>query len=265
MVAMRERGVRVIACLDIAEGRVVKGRQFKSWADVDNPRTLVKYYKETGADELIFYDITASKEDRLACLETIAKAVAGTDIPFSIGGGISSPADAEECLAIGAKKVSINSAAIKNPPLLTRVAKKVGGENLVLAIDAKRGKGGKWHVYWQGGQVDTGLDAIEWAKTAVSLGAGELVVNSIDCDGMKGGYDIELLQEIKKAVEVPVVASGGAGRCYDFYQAIELAGIDGILAASVFHSGRINISDLKRYLAGKGIAVLPRAQYHGGE
>lgn len=263
MSTVKSSAVRVIACLDIAEGRVVIGRQFKIWADVDEPRALVEYYKETGADELIFYDISASGEGRMACLTSIAKAVAGTDIPFCIGGGISTPLAAEKCLAIGAKKVSVNSAAIENPFLLAAIAREVGKEHLVLAIDVKKNKGGKWNVYRRGGREDTGLDAIEWAKASASLGVGEIVVNSIDCDGMQEGYDIELLKNMKEAVEVPIVASGGAGRCRDFYEVIELAGIDGILAASVFHCGRIKICDLKNYLAGEGIPVLPRGQYYG--
>ncbi len=265
MSEMKGGAVRVIPCLDIAGGRVVKGRQFKTWTDVAEPRALVEYYKETGADELIFYDISASGEGRMACLTSIAKAVAGTDIPFCIGGGIASPLAAEKCLAIGATKVSVNSAAIENPFLLAKIAQKVGKEHLVLAIDVKKHMAGKWNIYWQGGREDTGLDAIEWVKASVPLGVGEIVVNSIDCDGMQGGYDIELLQNIKKAVDVPVVASGGAGRCHDFYEAIRVAGIDGILAASVFHCGRIKICDLKKYLAGKGIPVLSRGQYYGGQ
>lgn len=247
--------VRVIPCLDMIENRVVKGKKFHNIADVNSPEFLAQYYSEAGADEIVFYDINASVERRKTNLQYIRKATANIKIPFSIGGGISSIEDIENCLSIGAQKISINSPAIKNPEFIREAASIFGSKAIVLAIDAKRNIQGSWNVYLKGGKEDTGLDAIEWVKRGAELGAGEIVVNSIDGDGMKSGYDIELLKKIKDSVNLPIIASGGAGKLEDFYNAIVSAKIDGVLAASVFHYGEIKIGDLKRYLKEKGISV----------
>ena len=247
--------IRIIPCLDMINGRVVKGKKFKDIVDINSPEILAQYYYETGADELVFYDINASIEGRKAYLEPIMKAVSKINIPFCIGGGISSLEDVERCIKIGANKVSINSAAIKNPDLIKEIALRFGSQSLVVAIDVKKNKEDSWNIYCKGGKEDTGLDAIEWVTKVVDLGAGEVVVNSIDGDGIKKGYDIKFLKKVKDFVNVPVIASGGAGKFEDFYDAIRLAKVDGVLAASVFHYGEIKINDLKIFLRNKGIYV----------
>lgn len=247
--------VRIIPCLDMIDGKVVKGKRFKDIVDINSPEVLAEYYYKTGADELVFYDINASIEGRNTYLDPIIKAMSKINIPFCIGGGISSIRDAERCIEIGANKVSINSAAIKNPNLIEEIAIKLGSQAVVLAIDVMQNKEESWSVYVEGGKRNTGLDAIKWVRRAVDLGAGEIVVNSIDGDGMKKGYDIKLLKKIKDSVNVPVIASGGAGKFKDFYEAIMLAKVDGVLAASVFHYGDIKINDLKDYLIDKGISM----------
>ena len=246
--------VRIIPCLDMIKDRVVKGKKFENIADVDSPEILAQHYSQSGADEIVFYDIMASIEKRKINLEYIMKIASKIDIPFCVGGGISTVEDIENCIEAGADKVSINSTAIKNPNLIKDGAPKFGSKAIVLSIDAKKNNEGSWNVYL-GGRKDTGLDAIEWAIKGVALGAGEIVVNSIDEDGMKSGYDIELLKKIKNSVNVPIIASGGAGKLEDFYDAINLAKVDGVLAASVFHFGEIKINDLKKYLEYKGISV----------
>ncbi len=248
--------VRIIPCLDMVNGRVVKGKKFENIVDVNSPDVLAQYYCESGADEIVFYDINASIEGRKTDLEYITKIASKTNIPFCVGGGISSIEDIERCIKAGADKVSINSAAIKNPDLIKEAATKFGSKSIVLAIDVKKNKESSWNVYLKGGKEDTGLDAIKWTKKIIHLGAGEIVVNSIDGDGTKEGYDIELLKKIKSTVNVPVIASGGAGSFKDFYDAIKLAKVDGVLAASVFHFAEIKIHDLKRYLKDKGISVI---------
>ena len=247
--------VRIIPCLDMIENRVVKGKKFAEIADVDSPARLAKHYAQSGADELVFYDIRASLERRKPHLDYIAEAMMGIDLPFCVGGGISTLEDIEACLNMGARKVSLNSPALKNPAFLQAAAAKFGPDPIVLAVDVKKDDHGSWQVYLKGGTENTGLDAIEWVKKGVQLGAGEIVVNSIDGDGMKNGYDLELLKRIKDAVAVPVIASGGAGKLEDFYQAIVCAKVDGVLAASVFHYGEIQIPDLKNYLKAQGISV----------
>lgn len=247
--------VRIIPCLDMINGRVVKGKKFENIIDVESPEVLAQYYSESGADEIVFYDITASIEKRKTYLEFIVKAASKINIPFCIGGGISTIEDIENCIKIGADKVSINSAAIKNPDLIKDAASKFGSKSVVLAIDAKRNNEGSWNIYLKGGKENTGIDAIEWVIKGVELGAGEIVANSIDGDGMKSGYDIELLKKIKNSVDVPIIASGGAGKFEDFYDAINLAKVDGVLAASVFHFREIKINDLKKYLNDKGVLV----------
>ena len=245
--------VRIIPCLDVINGRVVKGTKFKDIKDVDDPVKLAKYYSDSGADELVFYDITASLEGRKASLEFVKRVAGEINIPFCVGGGISSIEDFKYVLGNGADKVSINSAAIKRPGLIKEAAEIYGSKCLVMAVDVKRNEGGSWSVYIKGGKEKTSLDAVEWVKRGVELGAGEIVVNSIDEDGMKKGYDLELLKKITDAVNVPVVASGGAGKYEDFLEAVKYAAVDGVLAASVFHFGEIKIPELKKYLREKGV------------
>ena len=245
--------VRIIPCLDVINGRVVKGTKFKDIKDVDDPVKLAKYYSDSGADELVFYDITASFEGRKASLEFVKRVADEINIPFCVGGGISSIEDFEYVLESGADKVSINSAAIKRPGLIKEAAEIYGSKCLVMAVDVKRNEEGSWSVYVKGGKEKTSLDAVEWVKRGVELGAGEIVVNSIDEDGMKKGYDLELLKKITDTVSVPVVASGGAGKYEDFLEAVTYAAVDGVLAASVFHFGEIKIPELKKYLREKGV------------
>lgn len=246
---------RIIPCLDVRNGRVVKGQKFENIVDVDSPEILGKYYSDSGADELVFYDITASNEERNTSLKFVQNVAANINIPFCVGGGVSSIEDITNILRKGADKVSINSAAIKNPELIRQASLTFGTQCIVLSIDAKKNNEGSWSVYIKGGREKTDLDAVQWAVKGVELGAGEVVVNSIDEDGMKNGYDIELLKRITDAVNVPVIASGGAGEMKDFYDAIEYAKVDGVLAASVFHFGQIKIEELKRYLKDKKIEV----------
>lgn len=245
---------RIIPCLDVRDGRVVKGKKFTDIKDVDSPEALAKYYSDAGADELVFYDITASSEKRKTSLEFIKKVSDCINIPFCVGGGVNSIEDFDIILKSGADKVSINSSAVKKTALITEAALKYGNQCVVVSIDAKKHFDG-WNVYINGGRIDTGLDVVEWAKKVVGLGAGELVINSIDEDGMKKGYDLVLLDEITKAVNVPVIASGGAGKMIDFYEAISRSNVDGVLAASVFHYKEIVIRDLKKFLKNMNISI----------
>ena len=246
---------RIIPCLDVRNGRVVKGKKFKDIVDVDSPEVLGKYYSDCGADELVFYDITASSEDRKTSLEFVSKVAENISIPFCVGGGVSSLDDFTNILRKGADKVSINSSAVLNPNIIKEAAQKFGNQCVVLSMDVKKNDKNSWDVYIKGGREKTDLDAIEWAKKGVELGAGEIVVNSIDEDGMKNGYDIELLSKITSAVNIPVIASGGAGKMEDFCKAAKEANCDGILAASVFHYGEIKIKELKEYMKKEGIEV----------
>ncbi len=246
---------RIIPCLDVRNGRVVKGKNFKDIQDVDDPARLGKYYSDSGADELVFYDITASNEERKASLEFVKKVANEINIPFSVGGGVSTIDDFKFILRSGADKVSVNSSAVRNPNLIKEAAERFGNQCVVLSIDAKKNEEGSWSVYVKGGREKTSLDAVEWAVKGVELGAGEIVVNSIDEDGMKNGYDLDLLKKITDAVNVPVIASGGAGKMEHFLEAVKYADADGILAASVFHFGEIKISDLKKYLKENGVEV----------
>ena len=246
---------RIIPCLDVRNGRVVKGKKFKDIVDVDEPATLGKFYSDCGADELVFYDITASSEERKTSLEFVTRVAEKINIPFCVGGGVSTIDDFTNILLKGADKVSINSSAVKNPNLIREASEKFGAQCVVLSMDAKKNDKGSWSVYVKGGREKTDLDAIEWAKKGVELGAGEIVVNSIDEDGMKNGYNIELLSKITSAVNVPVIASGGAGNMDDFVKAAKQADADGIPAASVFHFGEIKINDLKQYMKKQGIEV----------
>ena len=246
---------RIIPCLDVRNGRVVKGKKFQDIIDVDSPEKLGKFYSDEGADELVFYDITASSDERQISLGFVKQVADTINIPFCVGGGVSTIDDFVTILRKGADKVSINSSAVKNPSLIQQASEKFGAQCVVLSIDAKKNDEGSWSVYVKGGREKTPLDAIEWAVEGVKLGAGEIVVNSIDEDGMKSGYDIDLLRKITSRVNVPVIASGGAGTMEHFRQAVHEANVDGILAASVFHFGEIKISDLKKYLNNNGVLV----------
>ncbi|SHJ16743.1 cyclase [Dethiosulfatibacter aminovorans DSM 17477] len=246
---------RIIPCLDVRDGRVVKGKQFKDIVDVDAPEVLGKFYSDNGADELVFYDITASSDERKTHYEFVKKVADEINIPFSVGGGVSTVDDFKDILRKGADKVSVNSSAVKNPQLIKDASERFGAQCVVLSIDAKKNDEGSWSVYVKGGREKTDLDAIEWAVRGVELGAGEIVVNSIDEDGMKKGYDVELLKKITDRVNVPVIASGGAGTMEHFKEAVVKADVDGILAASVFHFGEIDIKELKKYLKEEGIEI----------
>lgn len=233
-------------------GRVVKGVKFKGLQDVDDPVELAKHYSDIGADELVFYDITASNEQRDIFLDVVEKTAYNVYIPFTVGGGIRTIDDFNKVLRAGADKVSVNSAAVKNPELITEAALKFGNQCVVLSIDAKR-SGDSWEVYVNGGRTPTGIDAVEWAQRGESLGAGELVLNSIDSDGVKTGFDLELNNTVSQLVTIPVIASGGAGTREHFLDVFTKGKADAGLAASVFHFGEINIRELKKYLTENGV------------
>lgn len=252
---------RIIPCLDVKGGRVVKGTQFKNHRDAGDPVELAAFYNKEGADELVFYDITASSDERSIMLEVVERTARQIFIPFTVGGGLRTVEDMHRMLEAGADKVSINTAAVLNPQLITDGAQRFGNQCIVLGMDAKRVPGSspvRWEVFTHTGADggrSSGLDAIEWACRAVELGAGEIVVNSIDADGTRAGYDIELLRAISENVTVPVVASGGAGVPEDLYKALADGKADAVLAASIFHFGTYSIADTKKYLAQKGIPV----------
>lgn len=244
---------RIIPCLDVRDGRVVKGVNFDGLRDVSSPVELAKYYSSCGADELVFYDITASSDGRRLFTEILTETAKNVFIPMTVGGGINSLDDFDRVLKCGADKVSVNSGAIKNPSLVCEAAKKYGDQCVVLSVDVKR-VGGEFRVFAKGGREDTGLDAIEWIKKCVDSGAGEIVVNSIDTDGVKAGFDIEMLAAVCDVVNVPVIASGGAGKIDDFITLFEaLPKVDAGLAASIFHFGEVKISELKAEMAKNGI------------
>ena len=246
---------RIIPCLDIKDGRVVKGVNFLNLQDVSNPVKLADYYSRSGADELVFYDITASFEGRKLFTDILTAVASTIFIPLTVGGGINSVADFERVLACGADKVSVNSGAIKNPELIGQAAKRYGDQCVVLSVDAKR-VDGKYHVFLNGGRVDTGLDALEWIRQGVDRGAGEVVVNSIDTDGVKQGFDIEMLRDVSEIVHVPVIASGGAGGVQDFVELFQkIPEMSAGLAASIFHFGEVAIPDLKNVLRENGVCV----------
>ncbi len=246
---------RIIPCLDVRNGQVVKGVNFQGLKQVASPIELAKFYSGCGADELVFYDITASAENRILFSDILKEVASNVFIPLTVGGGIKAASDFELALACGADKVSVNSGAIANPALVGEAAKKYGNQCVVLSVDVKR-VAGKFHVFAKGGREDTGLDAIEWIRRSVGEGAGEVVVNSMDTDGVKQGFDIPLLREVCRVVDVPVIASGGAGKAEDFVALFkEIPQIDAGLAASVFHFGEIQIADLKDRLAAEGIFV----------
>ncbi len=246
---------RIIPCLDVKNGRVVKGKNFLGLNDVDSPIKLASEYSAGGADELVFYDITASFEERKLFADILRETASNVFIPLTVGGGINTIDDFTRVLESGADKVSVNSGAIKNPSLIYEAAKKFGSQCVVLSADIKRVNGG-FRVFAKGGREDTGIEAISWLKKGVESGAGELVVNSIDTDGVKNGFDLELLNEVCNVVNVPVIASGGAGKVQHFIDLFkQVPDIDAGLAASVFHFGDIKINDLKRELKANGINV----------
>lgn len=247
---------RIIPCLDVNCGRVVKGVNFVNLRDAGDPIEVAKIYNEAGADELVFLDITASHEARGTVVDMVRKVAETVFIPFTVGGGISTVEDFRSLLKEGADKISINSAAIRNPRLIADAADKFGRQCVVVAIDAKRrASGDGWNVYINGGRIDTGLDALTWARIADKLGAGEILLTSMDCDGTKAGYDIELTRAVSDAVSIPVIASGGAGTMEHFKDALTDGAADAVLAASLFHFREIEISDLKKYLKSEGVSV----------
>lgn len=245
---------RIIPCLDVNHGRGVKGKQFHHLQDVDDPVALGKYYSDSGADELVFYDITATHEGRETFVDTVKAIAEELTIPFTVGGGIRKADDFRTMLLAGADKVSVNSAAVMHPEIIRDSAERFGNQCVVLSIDGKRNDQGGWDVYIEGGRKNTGISVLEWARKGMELGAGEICMNSIDTDGEKKGYDLELMHTLSEQLSIPVIASGGAGKMEDFLKAFE-AGSDAALAASVFHFGEIAIPDLKKYLAAHGIPV----------
>ena len=247
---------RIIPCLDVNAGRVVKGINFVNLRDAGDPVSVASAYDKAGADELVFLDITASSDARDIKVNMVRKVAETVFIPFTVGGGIRTIDDFKMILREGADKVSVNSAAILNPELVSEAADKFGSQCVVVAIDAKRRKDAQgWTIYKNGGRVDMGIDAVEWAMKAEKLGAGEILLTSMDCDGTKDGYDIELTRTISENVSIPVIASGGAGKKDHFYDALTEGKADAVLAASLFHFNELQISDLKEYLAGRGISV----------
>lgn len=246
---------RIIPCLDVNKGRVVKGVNFVDLKDAGDPVEIAKAYDAAGADELVFLDITASNEGRDTVVDMVRAVAANVFIPFTVGGGIRTVDDFKRLLREGADKISVNSAAIDRPELIREAADKFGSQCVVVAIDAKRRPDGGWNIYKHGGRLDTGIDAVEWAKRAEQLGAGEILLTSMDCDGTKAGYDLPLTRAIADAVSIPVIASGGAGTLGHFYDALSEGGADAALAASLFHYKELEISEVKDYLHEKGIPV----------
>ena len=246
---------RIIPCLDVKDGRVVKGVNFQGLADVSSPVELAKYYSSNGADELVFYDITASAEGRALFTDILTETAKSVFIPLTVGGGINTLADFDRVLKCGADKVSVNSGAIRNPSLIYEAAKRYGDQCVVLSADVKR-VDGVFRVFAKGGRENTGMEALEWIRRGVDSGAGEIVLNSIDTDGVKGGFDLEMLEAVCNAVSVPVIASGGAGSIEHFITLFNtLPRVDAGLAASIFHFGEVSIKDLKEKMAQAGIPV----------
>ena len=247
---------RIIPCLDVNAGRVVKGVNFVNLIDAGDPVEVAKIYDKEGADELVFLDITASSDARKTVVDMVRRVAEQVFIPFTVGGGIRTVDDFRQILREGADKIAVNSAAIMNPPLIAEAADKFGSQCVVVAIDAKRREGGSgWNIYKNGGRIDMGIDAVEWAMKADELGAGEILLTSMDCDGTKNGYDLELTRIISENVSVPVIASGGAGTLEHFYDALSEGKADAALAASLFHFKELEIKEVKEYLRGRGISV----------
>lgn len=249
---------RIIPCLDVKDGRVVKGVHFVNLKDAGDPVEAAAAYDAEGADELVFLDITATSDARRTVVDMVRRVAERVFIPFTVGGGIRAVEDFREILREGADKVAVNSAAINRPELISEAADKFGSQCVVVAIDAKRRPDGSgWNIFKNGGRIDTGIDAIEWACRASELGAGEILLTSMDCDGTKSGYDIELTRKISDLVPIPVIASGGAGAREHFYDALTEGGADAALAASLFHYRELEIADVKEYLSGRGVSVRP--------
>jgi cyclase len=247
---------RIIPCLDVHNGRVVKGVNFVNLVDAGDPVSCAAAYDKAGADELTFLDITASSDARATVIDMVSRVAEQVFIPFTVGGGIRTVEDFRQILMAGADKISVNSAALKRPELITEAALRFGSQCVVVAIDAKRrADGDGWTVYLNGGRVDTGKDAVAWAAEAARLGAGEILLTSMDCDGTRAGYDLALTRSVAEAVPIPVIASGGAGTLAHFKDAVTEGHADAVLAASLFHFGEMEILDLKRYLAAEGIPV----------
>ena len=247
---------RIIPCLDVNNGRVVKGVNFVDLKDAGDPVEIAKAYDAAGADEVVFLDITASSDGRKTVVDMVRKVAERLFIPFTVGGGIRTLDDFKEILREGADKVAVNSAAIKRPELIKEAAEKFGSQCVVVAIDAKKREfGDGWNIYLNGGRVDTGIDAVEWAKRVEKLGAGEILLTSMDCDGTKNGYDIGLTQAVSQVVSIPVIASGGAGKLEHFKEAIEEGKADAVLAASLFHFKELEMKEVKQYLQDEGISV----------
>ncbi len=246
---------RIIPCLDVKDGRVVKGTNFVGLRDAGDPVELAAKYDEERADELVFLDITASSDKRNTMADVASSCASKVFIPFTIGGGIRSPEDMRSLLKAGADKISLNTAAVKTPNLLTEGADKFGRQCVVLAVDAKKCGENRWEVYINGGRTPTGIDCEEWVKKGVSLGAGEILLTSMDADGTKNGYDIPLTRMVSESVDVPVIASGGAGKLEHFYDVLTLGKADAVLAASVFHYGQFKIREVKTYLKSRGVEV----------
>lgn len=247
---------RIIPCLDVNCGRVVKGVNFVNLQDAGDPVEIAEAYDKAGADELVFLDITATSDERNTVVDMVRKVAERVFIPFTVGGGIRTVEDFRVLLREGADKISINSSAINRPELISEAADKFGSQCVVVAIDAKkRADGSGWNIYKNGGRIDVGIDAVEWAMKAERLGAGEILLTSMDCDGTKAGYDVELTREIAEHVSIPVIASGGAGKMEHFYDALTEGKADAALAASLFHYKELEICDVKEYLAGRGVPV----------
>lgn len=247
---------RVIPCLDIKDGRVVKGVNFVNLRDAGDPVSVASAYDKAGADEVVFLDITASADDRATKLEWVREVASRLFIPFTVGGGIRSVEDFRSILREGADKIAVNSAAIMNPQLISEAADKFGSQCVVVAIDAKRrADGSGWNIFKNGGRVDMGIDAVEWAMKAAELGAGEILLTSMDADGTKEGYDLELTKAVTDSVSIPVIASGGAGKPEHFYDALVEAKAEAVLAASLFHYKELEIRQVKEYLRGRGVSV----------
>lgn len=246
---------RIIPCLDVNRGRVVKGVNFVDLKDAGDPVEIARAYDAAGADELVFLDITASCENRDTVTDMVRAVASSVFIPFTVGGGIRTVDDFKKLLREGADKISVNSAAIDRPQLITEAAEKFGSQCMVVAIDARRRDDGGWNIYKHGGRLDTGIDAVWWAKKVEALGAGEILLTSMDCDGTKAGYDLELTQTVADAVNIPVIASGGAGTLEHFYEAFTKGKADAVLAASLFHYKELEIGQVKDYLAEKEISV----------
>lgn len=246
---------RIIPCLDMTEGKVVKGIQFINFRDAGDPVELAQRYDMEGADELVFLDITATVENREILIDVVRRTAEKVTIPFSVGGGIRTVSDMRLILRAGADKVSVNTGAFKNSKLITDCANAFGSQCVVLSLDARKVADDRWNVFINGGKIDTGVSALEWAQTAVSLGVGEILLTSIDTDGMKEGFNIELTKKISKKVSVPVIASGGAGKLADFYKVFTEGFADAALAASVFHFNQLTISEVKKFLIEKKIPI----------